>query len=69
MYNNRIKKFWQTTWFHRLTAGMGLLACWQANSIVNGYVIATIDIVFIAIVGTAIYKLYNLKKRKYYKFQ
>lgn len=65
-----MKKFWLTTKFRRLTAGLSLLACFQFNMLVNGIYVAVFDIVVTStLVIIAIILLSKRKRKKLRIFQ
>jgi len=60
------KKFYNTSKFRRLTAGLGLLACFQVEWIVFSPIVAIVDVGLIMgfmAVGMLAYKKIKYKKR------
>jgi hypothetical protein len=63
-YNNPKRRFWHSLLFRRITAGLIFLACFQANYIIFGKVVAIVDAVLMSIIGIIFYMGYNKLKYK-----
>lgn len=63
-YNNPERRFWHSLLFRRITAGLIFLACFQANYIVFGIVVATIHAVIMVALGIVVVSRYNKLKYK-----
>ena len=63
-YNNPKRRFWHSLLFRRITAGLIFLACFQANWIVYGMIVAVTDAIIMMIIGTVFYVGYNKLKYK-----
>jgi len=63
-YNNPERRFWHSLLFRRITAGLIFLACFQANYIFFGIVVAMIDAVIMVVLGVAVFVSYNKLKYK-----
>ena len=67
-YNNPERRFWHSLLFRRITAGLIFLACFQAEWILFGAIVAIVDtgvILGLMTVGFLVYKKLKYKKKNY----
>ena len=65
-YNNPERRFWHSLLFRRITAGLIFLACFQANYIFFGIVVAIIHGMIGVVLGVLVFYV-SYKKLKYKK--